>query len=576
MITIILIAIIGLTLIGTTTAKSICYQESTDTSNQTGIDSNCAQIYNGTIVGTGTFSIPHPLTNMNDGDWSTNTESGSGNIYFYINYTKPTWAYSTGTKWQVRDKPVSSSVNLTLPSSCVGNTLQFKVSIIPVSNQINFSCYNGTDFELLTTIAAYQFSDEAVFWNVTTPKPTYDSLHGFDYNRTAVQFNFTNPTFDWSTTQISVSNRTDLGVVTLLYSVNTTSNTFSMTNLTMDTHHLLKISSFGLDGNQSSEDTIGFSTLDNSVPVITPVFPSTSPYNFSENETHSLEVNVTDSDDSSIIVTWFKDAVNVFTETIVSGGTSVWSWITGYDSEGEYNITIIANDTYETSSSYMNITINDTYPSPVSPISVISSSKYYEYSIPLVCEIDFVPLSPFVFEWVYSVNGSGFVSLNKEFSLPNMVFDISNDAYGSNYSFGCRVNGLTGIGNYTYSDSFTKVRMNHFYLGVNPEQVYSSKTPYTLSIISELQNTVNASIRAQLADCNGDGVWDYSWNYENTTTLKARNTFTCINLKGVVDTTIGMIIYKNNSESWDTLNCNELPETDNYCIVYKTYELIVQ
>jgi hypothetical protein len=94
-------------------------------------------------------------------------------------------------------------------------------------------------------------------------------------------------------------------------------------------------------------------------------------------------------------------------------------------------------------------------------------------------------------------------------------------------------------------------------------------------MVAEIDNSIGATLYANLADCNGDGVFDHSFSYAGDGVTSARETFACINNAGKKKTTIGMIIYKNNTYSWESIGCNLLGITDNYCIVYKTYEVNV-
>jgi hypothetical protein len=300
-------------------------------------------------------------------------------------------------------------------------------------------------------------------------------------------------------------------------------------------------------------------------------------YEIQEHSNNSFSIAVTDRPfGMNVTVNWFKNAVLQLTDVIVSGGESVWNWITGYTDSGEYNITANATNYYnDTVSISWNITVNDTYLAPSDPVEVVSSSGLFDYSIPLFCGLDYVPVSPFYFDWVYSLDGVSFVGLNKNLSVPYYEFDISNYVYGTNFTFGCRVISPSGTSGFTYSNSFIRVRMNHFYLSSLDYGSYQSKVPYTLSVVSSVQNTIGATLVGQLADCNGDGIWDYSWDYRRKSITEAKNSFTCVNVAGKVETTIGMVLFKNNTESWESINCKGLNKKENYCVIYKTYELTV-
>lgn len=311
---------------------------------------------------------------------------------------------------------------------------------------------------------------------------------------------------------------------------------------------------------------------------ITPVFPPTQTYNLSENETYDFNVTASGGDGGNLTVSWYKNAVLQFTEFITNGFNSVWEWVVGYTDQGTYNITATVNDSAGTTASYTyNITVDDTYPAPLPPTGIVPSGGQYEYNIPLDCNINFQPIKPYYFEWIYNVNGSAYYNMSINNTNGYIVFDIASDAYATNYTFGCRVVSVTGTGNYTYSQQFRKVNRNNFYLFEPRETtVYQSMIPYTLGYVMEAENTINASIALGFVDCNGNGLWDYTFDYRNQNKTSARETFSCINNKGTKTMTIGMVFYKNNTQSWNSLNCKDTSTDTLYCAVYKSYQVEIQ
>lgn len=308
--------------------------------------------------------------------------------------------------------------------------------------------------------------------------------------------------------------------------------------------------------------------------TITPIYPTTSRVNLSENTTVDFTVQINQAANATTNVTWWKNAVLQFSEFVTGTAESVWSWVIGYQDSGEYNITVNAS----TDSFYWNVTVEDSFPVPDAPLALISTGGQFEYSIPLFCKIDFNPVAPYHFEFVYGVNNTtAATAMNINDSDGFVPFDISNDAYGSTYVFGCRVVSPSGTGNYTYSASFRKVNRNNFYLfRPKGQNTYVHGVPYDLGYVAELENDVGATITATLADCNGDGLWDYSWDLSDENATSSRENFACINTQGKVDTTIAMVIKKDNSFEWDALGCRDIKSSEKYCVIYKTYELTVQ
>lgn len=302
-----------------------------------------------------------------------------------------------------------------------------------------------------------------------------------------------------------------------------------------------------------------------------------------ENETYNLTANVSANVAGNWLVEWFRNGASVFTEYVAQVGVSTWEWVVGYEDSGDYNITV--NGTFNSSGVYngsietesLIVTVDDTYPAPLIPLGIEPNGGSYEYSIPLLCHIDYTPIAPYHFEYVYSINGSNYTAMNVNYSKPFQQFDISSDAYGSNYTFGCRVYSVSGISNYTYSNTFAKVNKNNFYMFYPQGQTsYQAMVPYTLGYVMEAENTIGATIYAGFVDCTGSGLWDYTFRYSTTNETTVRETFSCLNARGKAQTTIGMVLFKNNSNSWEGIGCKGLEYTENYCAVYKTYEVNVK
>lgn len=131
-----------------------CYQEATDTLNQTGIDGNCSLAYNGTYTEVLTYD-----------EYTFDPQS-----YFIVNYTKPPRAVNTSV-WQVSHGDVNSSspfsnanprppYNITIPQTCwnassTGLSFRFvTAAIIPDSGPLYPTwsypeCWNGTNYTFI-------------------------------------------------------------------------------------------------------------------------------------------------------------------------------------------------------------------------------------------------------------------------------------------------------------------------------------------------------------------------------------------------------------------------------------------
>lgn len=301
-----------------------------------------------------------------------------------------------------------------------------------------------------------------------------------------------------------------------------------------------------------------------------------------ENSSNVLSAVVIGSGSGNWFVEWFKNAVSVFSEWVGWGQPSVYVLETGFQDEGDVNFTVeatlnssdVSNGTF-ISESFV-VTVLDTFPVPDTPSGVFPRGGTYEFSIPVVCEYSYVPLNPFVIEWVRSVNGSSYEGLNRNTTVPYLVYDISLDAYGSTYSFGCRVSSISGSSDFAYSGNITKSELNHFYMfEPQGQKRYSHMIPYTMGYYMEFNNVHNISLYSGFVDCTGNGLWDYAFRYDEGTT-EARETFSCLNARGRRTHTVGMVLYKNNSVDWGVAGCNGLYDSDLYCAVYKTYELVIE
>jgi hypothetical protein len=159
-----------------------CYQESTDTVNQTGIDGNCGLQYNGTNQFVSSVGSWTNTSFVNDGDWATThytylSPAVTANGNYSVNYTKP--ANTNGATWNVRLGTTTIS-HLVIPNSCL-NAYTDKIVLqshhdysLVISSSQQY-CYNGTSYELLRddtlsggTLNHLKLYEEAVNWSVNT------------------------------------------------------------------------------------------------------------------------------------------------------------------------------------------------------------------------------------------------------------------------------------------------------------------------------------------------------------------------------------------------------------------------
>lgn len=313
-----------------------------------------------------------------------------------------------------------------------------------------------------------------------------------------------------------------------------------------------------------------------------PLVWRSSPVEFSlsvaENSTTTLTVEVSSPAGWDLFVEWFVDGASRFWEWVTGGsGESSFDFEANYTSSGQYNVTVVVTDELNSSSSVSwSIAVEDSFPVPDAPRSLLPNGGDVEYELALFCDLGFEPVRPAFFDFSVSVNGSSPQEVAGVYSEGLMVWDSSPYPYGSNFSFGCRVRTPAGDSNWTYSANFTRVDKNHFYLfTVDKSADYRAMKPYTLGYRFEADNAVGATLHVGFVDCNGDGVWDYTFDYREENLTRARETFACINARGNFNTVVGMALYKNNTASWESLGCSGLSRDATVCAVYKTYQVVV-
>jgi len=153
---------------------TLCYQESANTTNQTGVDGSCGLSYGGSYLCSGTWGSGYPCPNVSDGNWSTYGRASSpvAHTYLYINYTKPTGALNSSL-WKVAGGSVPTVTNLSINSNCWNqNPLQFQGD--GAGPIYTWRCWNGTQwFNLTNAASSNQLWEEAMWWNVSAGDTTY-------------------------------------------------------------------------------------------------------------------------------------------------------------------------------------------------------------------------------------------------------------------------------------------------------------------------------------------------------------------------------------------------------------------
>jgi hypothetical protein len=166
-------------------SKFLCYQESVNTANQTGIDGNCNLNYTGAyeIVGS------PARDGCSDGDWSSDCIAVYGNSFFYYaNYTIPNDVSGATLMYKIGISTGNFySTNVTIPTNCLANSklsLKFKINnSYPNDNTASF-CYNGSDYTLLSNNDnQLKLFEEAIYWNISSSPNSASFANTYPDNR---------------------------------------------------------------------------------------------------------------------------------------------------------------------------------------------------------------------------------------------------------------------------------------------------------------------------------------------------------------------------------------------------------
>lgn len=137
-----------------------CYQESANTTNQTGIDGDCGLVYDGAYIFTGTFGNVSAII---DGNWGTSS-SVAGNNYIYINYTIP--AHTINATWIMKKNSINNS--FTMNQSCIkGSNLQIRLNLTVPTKDVD--CYNSSNWINVGVLPANAIFEEGINWTIMLP-----------------------------------------------------------------------------------------------------------------------------------------------------------------------------------------------------------------------------------------------------------------------------------------------------------------------------------------------------------------------------------------------------------------------
>lgn len=178
-----------------TNFRGSCYQESTNTTNQSGKDgpsSSCGLNYTGTYRDTGSWNPSYPLVNCYDGIDNTRCACSATPCYIYANYTKPVAATQTLSPYvkvnataryvYVSTGPSFNPVEVSIPPQCINaDPLVYQGRIGLTGGNIPYDCYNGTAWITLYSATGgsnTQAAEESINWTVSYDVPTNITYSG--------------------------------------------------------------------------------------------------------------------------------------------------------------------------------------------------------------------------------------------------------------------------------------------------------------------------------------------------------------------------------------------------------------
>ena len=172
------ILIFGIIFLVSVSNAFFCYQESANTTNQSGIDGSCGLLYNGSYVFSAGWTDAPPSNNQNvtiDGDYNTESFPAlAGVVTLNSNYTKPSLANSSSV-WQIRYMNTTEQTNIinySLPSTCLSLSFLDIRSQMSFGDVMSFSCWNGSAYQsfysedLGALGGRTRLYEEGMFWQI--------------------------------------------------------------------------------------------------------------------------------------------------------------------------------------------------------------------------------------------------------------------------------------------------------------------------------------------------------------------------------------------------------------------------
>lgn len=218
------------------------------------------------------------------------------------------------------------------------------------------------------------------------------------------------------------------------------------------------------------------------------------------------------------------------------------------------------------------VTVQAEYFSVGNISNIAPTSGNRNYVIPVTCSAESfgtIPSYKLIYDIDYYYNNSWNNLSNNLFN--KALFDMSIMDYGENVNFRCAVDDGVNKTDYKVGGNVTRAHINDLFMyNKGQDEVMKARKPYFKGLMADFYNEPNISIIASFADCNGDDYWDHYYPY-NDSRNSTKEDFVCLNEKGIVRHTVGILIEKTGINN---LFCGD--KTEGVCRIERNYEVLVK
>lgn len=260
-------------------------------------------------------------------------------------------------------------------------------------------------------------------------------------------------------------------------------------------------------------------------------------------------------------------------------------YVSGNDWQAYINLSALSGDVLSarckisdgidsTSYSYINnfVTIGEVYYEP-SNIYINPNAGLRDFVTPINCYVGTYG-STSSNSLVYSINATH-NGLTQQISIGTnnkALYDMANIEYGENVTFTCQVyDGIVWTTPVTTGNIQRQHKTQLFMYNNGGDEVIQSNKIYGKGLLADFYNEANVTIVGAYADCNGDDLYDYYWDYTSSPVNFTTETFNCYNQKGLITHSVGVFLNKvgvNNQFCGST--------TTGVCKIQRSYSVIVK